>query len=60
MKNLESLGTFLVILILGDSIIKDVKGWELTDESNKVVVKYFLWVYLFIYLFIYLLKFNLC
>ena len=25
-------------VILGDSIITDVKGWELTDESNKVVV----------------------
>ena len=35
-KNLESLGT-----ILGDSIMKDVKGCELTDESNKVVVKSF-------------------
>ena len=27
-----------VAVILGDSIITDVKGWELTDESNKVVV----------------------
>ena len=30
-----------VTVILGDSIIEDVKGWELTDESNKVVVKSF-------------------
>ena len=30
-----------VTVILGDSIIKDVKGWELTDDSNKVVVKSF-------------------
>ena len=30
-----------VIVILGDSIIKDVKGWELTDDLNKVVVKSF-------------------
>ena len=30
-----------VTVILGDSIIKDVKVWELTDESNKAVVKYF-------------------
>ena len=30
-----------VTVILGDSIIKDVKGWELTDHSNKVVVKSF-------------------
>ena len=30
-----------VAVILGDCIIKDVKGWELTDESNKVVVKSF-------------------
>ena len=30
-----------VTVILGDSIIKDVKGWELTDNSNKVVVKSF-------------------
>ena len=28
-----------VTVVLGDSIIKDVKGWELTDDSNKVVVK---------------------
>ena len=28
-------------VILGDSIIKDVKGWELTDDSNKVVVTSF-------------------
>ena len=26
-----------VTVILGDPIIKDVKGWELTDDSNKVV-----------------------
>ena len=30
-----------VTVILGDSIIKDVKGWELTDDSNKFVVKSF-------------------
>ena len=30
-----------VAVILGDSIIKDVQGWELTDDSNKVVVKCF-------------------
>ena len=30
-----------VTVILGDSIINDVKGWELTDDSNKVVVKTF-------------------
>ena len=30
-----------VTIILGDSIIKDAKAWELTDESNKVVVKSF-------------------
>ena len=30
-----------VIVILGDSIIKNVKGWKLTDELNKAVVKSF-------------------
>ena len=30
-----------ITVILGDSIIKDVKGWELTEDSNKVVVKSF-------------------
>ena len=30
-----------VTVILGDSIITDVKCWELTDDSNKVVVKSF-------------------
>ena len=30
-----------VTVILGDAIIKDVKGWELTDESNKTTVKSF-------------------
>ena len=27
-----------VTLILGDSLVKDIKGWELSDESNKVVI----------------------
>ena len=27
--------------ILGDSIMKDVKDWELTDASDKVAVKFF-------------------
>ena len=30
-----------VTVILGNSIIKDVNGWELTDNSNKVFVKSF-------------------
>ena len=30
-----------VTVILGDSIIKDVNVWELTDNSNKVFVKSF-------------------
>ena len=30
-----------VTVILGDSIVKDVKGWKLSDEKNKVVVKHF-------------------
>ena len=30
-----------VAVILGDSIIKVVKSWKLTDDSNKVVVKSF-------------------
>ena len=30
-----------IAAILGDSIIKDMKNWELTDESNKAVVKSF-------------------
>ena len=30
-----------VTVILGDLIIKDVKGWELKDDSNKIVVKSF-------------------
>ena len=31
-----------VTVILGDSIIKDVKGWKLTEELKKVAVKSFL------------------
>ena len=31
-----------VTVILGDSIVKDVKGWKLSDEKNKVVVKHFI------------------
>ena len=27
--------------ILGDSMVKDVKGWEISDEQHKVVVKSF-------------------
>ena len=30
-----------VTVILGDSIVKEVKGWELSDEKNKVVTKQF-------------------
>ena len=30
-----------VTVILGDSIVKDVKGWKLSDEKNKVVVEHF-------------------
>ena len=26
---------------MGDSVVKDVKGWKLSDEKNKVVVKHF-------------------
>ena len=32
---------FPVTVMLGDSIIKDVKGWKLSDKKNKVVVKHF-------------------
>ena len=28
-------------MILGDSLVKDIKGWELSDESSKVVSKHF-------------------
>ena len=30
-----------VTIILEDSIVKDVNGWKLSDENNKVVVKHF-------------------
>ena len=30
-----------VTVLLGDSIVKDVKGWKLSDDKNKVVIKYF-------------------
>ena len=30
-----------VNVILGNSIVKDVKGWKLSDDKNKVVVKHF-------------------
>ena len=33
-----------VTIILDDSIIKNAKVWELTDEPNKVIVKSFLGV----------------
>ena len=28
-------------MILGHSLVTDIKGWELSDESNKVVAKHF-------------------
>ena len=28
-------------MVLGDSLVKDIKGWELSDESSKVVTKHF-------------------
>ena len=30
-----------VSVIIGDSIIKDIKAWELSNESEKLVVKFF-------------------
>ena len=30
-----------VSVIIGDSIIKDIEGWELSNESEKFVVKFF-------------------
>ena len=30
-----------VTVILGNSLVKDIKGWELSDEINKVVTKHF-------------------
>ena len=32
-----------VIVILGDSVVKEVKGWKLSDDKKKVVVKHFSW-----------------
>ena len=29
-----------VSVIIGDSIIKDIKGWELSNESEKFIVKF--------------------
>ena len=26
---------------IGDSLVRDVKGWKLSDEKNKVVAKHF-------------------
>ena len=31
----------IVTVIVGDSMIKDVYGWELSDREEKVVVKHF-------------------
>ena len=28
-------------MILGNSLVKDIKSWELSDESSKVVTKHF-------------------
>ena len=41
MKDKKSRQSRDVAVILGDSIIKDVKSWELTDELNKVAEKSF-------------------
>ena len=30
-----------VSVIIGDSIIKDIESWELSNESEKFVVKFF-------------------
>ena len=30
-----------VTVILDDSLVKDINGWELSDQSNKVVTKPF-------------------
>ena len=41
MKNKKLVESRDVTVILSDSIMKNVKGWELTNKSNKVVVKSF-------------------
>ena len=41
MKDKKSRQSRDVAVILGDSIIKDVKSWELTDALNKVAEKSF-------------------
>ena len=41
MKNKKLVQSRDVTVILSDSIIKNVKGWELTNKSYKVVVKPF-------------------
>ena len=30
-----------VTVLVGDSIVKDVKGWEISDRENKFVVRLF-------------------
>ena len=30
-------------MILRDSLVKHIKGWELCDQSNKVITKHFSW-----------------
>ena len=41
MKDKKTTKSRDVTVILGDSIIKDMKGQELTNDSNKVIVKSF-------------------
>ena len=40
-QNNKTQKKLLATVILGDSLVKDIKGWELSDESNKVVTKHF-------------------
>ena len=30
-----------ITVFLGNSIVKEIKGWDLSDQNNKVVTKYF-------------------
>ena len=40
-KKQERKKDHIVTAIMGDSMVKDIYGWELSDNNKKVVVKHF-------------------
>ena len=40
-EEIDRKNTLLVTVVVEDSLVKDTKGWKLSDKNNTVIVKQF-------------------